>query len=295
MTNTAARVIGPTLAGVAVAAVGEASAFFINGLTFLAFIVALMLMRPSARPHPARRQRIGAHLWEAVRYVTGQELVVVLISLIAVSAFLSQPYLTLLPVFAKDVLNTSAEPLLDFVCSTSQGLFDCQSPDALIYGLLTAANGFGAVIGTLFVASLAKKVQLGWWLTLGNLSLPILLIGFSLSRSFALSMVLLVSIGFSLVLQGTVANTLIQLKTADRLRGRVLSFYTLTLQGMRRLGGMQAGVIGDLFGVPVAVGVGSFLGLVYNVVIALRYPRVRMMASTVPRQDVPVEIDSEPE
>lgn len=274
----AARAIGPAVAGAAVATTGEAGAFFVNGVTFLAVIAGLLMMHLPATPRPLRQVRLGAHLREATRYVRSHQVVMVLMSLVAVSAFLSMPYSTLLPVFANSVLNESARPLLEFVCTGSRALFRCQSPDALTYGLLMAATGLGAVTGALSVASLPARARRGRWMTLGNLSFPTLLVGMALSRSFPLTLALLVGIGFSFVMQNALANTLIQITVPDELRGRVMSFYSLTFQGMMRLGGLQAGLMGDYFGAPLAVGVGALVCLAYGVFIAWRYPGVREMA-----------------
>jgi MFS family permease len=276
----AARAIGPALAGIAVATTGEAGAFFINGLTFIAVIAGLLLMRLPRQPEPTHQARLGSHLLEAVRYVRGQQAVLVLISLVAVSAFLSMPYSTLMPVFAQDVLNVSAEPLLNAVCDrlhASVGL-TCQAPGALTYGLLMAATGLGAVMGALFVASLPSDTRRGGWLTLGNLAFPGLVLAVALSRSFALSLIFLVGVGLSFVVQNALANTLIQITVPDGLRGRVMSFYSLTFQGMMRLGGMQAGLMGDAFGAPFAVGLGAVVCLAYGLFVAWRFPRVRRMA-----------------
>jgi MFS family permease len=272
-----ARAIGPTIAGIAVATTGEAGAFFVNGVTFIPVIASLLMMRLSAKPCSSSQSKTRVHLWEAGRYLWSQQTMLVLISLVTVSAFLSMPYNALLPVFAKAVLNKSAQPMLEFVCTGPHALFNCESPDALTYGLLTAATGLGAVMGALFVASLPDSIRRGRWLTLCNLSFPALLVGMALSRSFGLTSVLLVGIGFSSVAQNALANTLIQVTVSDRLRGRIMGFYSLATQGMVYVGGMQAGVMGDYLGAPVAVGAGALICLVYGVFVAWRYPGVRDM------------------
>ena len=272
-----ARAVGPAVAGVAVAATGEAGAFFVNGVTFIAVIASLLMMRMPPGQRTVAQPRLGSHLWEAVRYVRSTPVLIVLISLVAVSAFLSMPYSLLLPVFAQDHLRQSADPLLALVCTGSNALFSCQSADALTYGLLMAASGVGAVTGALFVASLPASTRRGWWLTLGNLSFPALVLAMAVSRSFALSLILLVGIGFSFVVQNALANTLIQITVPDEVRGRMMSFYSLTFQGMMRLGGMQAGTMADRWGAPLAVGIGALLSLAYSLFIALRHPRIRRM------------------
>jgi MFS family permease len=170
--------------------------------------------------------------------------------------------------------------VLDLVCNglgAPLGL-DCQSPDALAYGLLMAATGLGAVIGALFVATLPARARRGGWLTIGNLTFPALVVFMALSRSFALTMVILVGIGLSYVAQNALANTLIQIVAPDELRGRVMSFYSLTFQAMMRFGGLQAGLLGDLWGVPLTVGSGAAVCLLYGLYVAWRFPRVRQLA-----------------
>lgn len=274
----AARAIGPALAGVMVAATGEAGAFFLNGVSFIAVLAGLFLMRIPAQPQKRTRASFGPHILEAARYVADRRPVLVLISLVAASAFLSMPYSTLLPVFAKTILKSSAEPMLAAVCTGSRALLDCRSPDALTYGLLMAAVGAGAVVGALTVASLPAQARRGPLLTAGNLLFPALLVGMALSRSFALTSALLLGVGFSFVFQQTLGNTLMQITTPDEMRGRVMSFYTMTTQIAMRLGGMQAGSMADLFGAAIAVGVGAALCLSYGVFVAWRYPQVRNLA-----------------
>jgi MFS family permease len=274
-----ARAVGPALAGAAVATTGEAGAFLVNGITFVPVIAGLLLMRLPFQGRPKRVAPFGSHLLEAVRYVRGQQVVLLLMSLVAISAFLSMPYSTLMPVFASDVLLDSAEPILQATCSTLGSWFgtSCQSPAALAYGLLMAATGLGAVVGALFVASLSASARRGRWLTAGNLAFPALVVSLAVSRSFAFSLILLTGIGFSFVVQNALSNTLIQISVPDELRGRLMSFYSLTFQGMMRVGGMQAGLVGDQLGAPLAVGLGAVACLAYGLFIAFRYPRVRQL------------------
>jgi MFS family permease len=273
----AGRAIGPAIAGAAVATTGEGGAFLINGLTFLAVIGALLMMRLPPKPRPAASDNVAAHMKEGLRYVLSNQQVLVLMSMVAVSAFLSMPYSTLLPVFAKNILNESARPILYAICGGPGALISCQSPDALTYGLLMAATGLGAVMGALFVASLPAGARRGRWLMLGNLLFPTTLIAMAFSRSFVLTCLLLLGAGVSFVAQNALANTLIQITVSDQFRGRVMSVYSLSFQGMMRLGGMQAGFLGDLLGAPLSVGLGAAVCLLYGVVVAWRYPQVRDM------------------
>ena len=119
--------------------------------------------------------------------------------------------------------------------------------------------------------------QRGRWLTFGNLAFPALLIGFALSRSFILSVLVMLGVGFCFVLQNALANTLLQIASPDELRGRVMSFYTMTFQVTMRLGGLQAGLVADWLGAPFSIGVGAVVSLLYGLFVALRFPAVREM------------------
>lgn len=275
-----ARALGPALAGLAVAATGEGTAFFLNAVTFLAVIVSLLMMRnlPTSSEPPPQGTKLGAHMIEGVRFVLQQQAILVLISLIAVSAFLSMPYNTLMPVFAEVVLKNSAQPVVTFLCGGSRPIMHCQTPEALPLGILLTAVGVGAVLGALLVASLPDNAKRGHMLTIGNLAFPLVLVCFATSRSFVLSTMLLLAAGISFVWQNALANTLLQLTTPDRVRGRVMSLYSLTFQGMMRMGGLQAGLVADRIGAPLAVGIGAAISLAYGLFVAVRFPKVRRMA-----------------
>ena len=273
-----ARALGPALAGMVVAAVGEGPAFFFNGLSFVAVIASLLMMRNLPAAQGMRRDAsLTGHLAEGLRFIFSQRAILVLITMVAVSAFLSMPYSTLMPVFAGNVLHSSAQPVVHFLCDGAHPLMRCKSPEALPLGLLLTTVGLGALIGALAVASLPERARRGRWLTAGNLVFPLLLIGFAASRSFVVSLTLLFGVGVSFVMQNALANTLLQIVTPDAVRGRVMSIYSLTFQGFMRLGGLQAGLVADAVGASVAVSIGALISLAYGVFVALRFPRVREM------------------
>ncbi|NLE75968.1 MAG: MFS transporter [Chloroflexi bacterium] len=271
----AARAMGPALAGLAVAATGEGTAFFINSLSFVAVIISLLMMRNLPQRPPQRPTRLVGHMAEGIHYIGQQQTIKVLMSMVAVSAFLSMPYTTLMPVFANKVLGKSAEPTVAFLCQGDMPLLQCQTPQAVPLGLLLTMVGIGALVGSLLVASLPDTARRGRMLTIGNLSFPLALLLFSLSRSFLLSVALLILVGMAFVWQNSLANTLLQLVVPDELRGRVMGVYGLSLNTTMRLGGMQAGLVADRIGAPLSVGVGAAVSLVYGLFVALRYPKVR--------------------
>lgn len=271
------RALGPALAGVIVAATGEAMAFLINGLTFIAVIVCLFAMKNLPAPNPEARTTNNtlAHMKEGLSYVRSRTIMMVMISLVAVSAFLSMPFNTLMPVFATDVLGKSAAPIVDYFCNAQTGLISCQSPEALPMGILLTCMGIGAMAGAFFIAAMSEHTYRGRYLTIGNLVFPAALLIFAISRSFTISLAVMFITGFSFVCQNVLVNTLLQLYSPDEMRGRVMSLYSMMFQGMSRLGSLQAGLMADWISAPISVGIGAAASLAYGIFIAIRFPKLR--------------------
>lgn len=270
-----ARAVGPAMAGVIVAATGEGIAFLLNAFTFLAVIISLAVMRNLPEP-PARAgvaSDLRMHMGQGVRFVNQNLNIKVIISIVAVSAFLSMPYSTLMPVYADVVLKESAQPVVGLLCGPNN--IRCVAPEALPLGLLLGAVGTGAVMGALYIASLQTNARRGLMLTIGTIGFPTILLFFSTSGSFLLSMLLLLAMGFVFTWQNALANTMLQVASPDDMRGRVMSFYTMTTQTMMRLGGLQAGFMADWFGAPFALGIGAAISLAYGLLVAVRFPGLR--------------------
>ena len=278
--HNSARTLGPALAGMLIALMGEAPAFFLNGLSFLAVIASLLMMTDVHQQQESRpaETHVLAHTAEGIRFVWGQQTLLVLMSLVAISSFLSRPYQTLMPVFANVTLKESAQPLITLVCGAKQAWFNCQAPEALSLGLLLSAVGLGAITGAFLVASLPDKAPRGRLLTLGNLTFPFFLLLFVSSQSFLVSLLVMMLVGMSHVFQNALANTLLQLNSPDALRGRVMSLYFLVSHGMTHLGGLQAGLAADWVGAPMSLGLGAGASLLYGLFVAVRYRKVRDLA-----------------
>lgn len=278
------RAIGPMFAGLLIAPLGFGAAFLINGATFLAVIAGLLMMRLLPRPQVARQPRLTAHLTEGLRYMWRQQTLKVLLSLVAVSAFLSSPFLTLMPLFVQSnvlpngivqpvgPLAASAKPLNDWVCSR----MTCQDPNAVPYGVMLGAFGIGALLGALIVGAYGQRGR-GQWLTLGNLALPFGLCVFAATRSFWLAIVLMLGIGVVFVIQNALANTLVQISSPDSLRGRVMSIYAIMFQGMQGAGRMQAGLVENFTTAPFSVAIGALASLVYGIFVFFKWPQIRRM------------------
>jgi hypothetical protein len=198
--------------------------------------------------------------------------VMVLMSLVAVSAFLSMPFMILMPIFAQGPLAQSAQPINDWLCSW----VTCQEPTAASYGLLMGTFGIGALIGAFVVGSHGDQRR-GRLLTLGNLGFPIAVLLFAVSRSFWFSMAILLVVGIVFVMQNALANTLLQVIVPDRLRGRLMSIYSLLFQGMQKAGGMQAGFTQTLAGAPFSVAIGAIISAIYGLIVFWRWPQIRRL------------------
>lgn len=271
------RALGPALAGIIVAATGVAMAFLINGFTFIAVLVCLFAMKNLPKPvftsNPASSTM--DHMKEGIRYARNHTIIMVLISLVAVSAFLSMPYNTLMPVFASTILGASAKPIVNAICNSGSGILSCRNPEALPLGMLLTLMGIGALMGAIVISALSERARRGRYLTMGNLLFPAALIAFAFSRSFVFSMAVMFVTGFSFVFQNALTNTMLQLFAPDEIRGRIMALYSMMFQSMSRLGSMQAGLVADWVGAPISVGIGAVISVMYGLYIAIRYPAIR--------------------
>ncbi len=251
-----ARIIGPPLAGLLIARVGIAGCFLLNGLGFLPVIAALASLRLDTRPHAPRRTSPLSDLREGLAYIAHDRVIFTILSLFGASGLFAIPYITLLPVFARDVLDVGPEGL----------------------GLMTGAIGVGALTSGLLLASLQGYRSRGWLFTVGNLGLPLVLLVFAQLHWFPLALVALACAGFAMIMQNTTGNTLIQSLVPDELRGRVLSTWMWAGMGLTQLGGLQAGAIADRWGAPTAVTVGALACLAMGLWALWRRPEVRHTA-----------------
>lgn len=245
-----ARLAGPSLAGVLIAAVGEGTCFWINGATFVAVILALLAMRVQRVIHPHRSRRVLHNLHEGVVYAFGFPPIRAILLLLASISLLGVSYAVLMPAFARDILHGGPQTM----------------------GFLMAASAVGAMAGAAFLA-LRKNVRgLGRVMVLACLLLGGSLIGFACSRNLYLSMTMLVVQGFGMMIEFASSNSLIQTLVDDDKRGRVMSFYVMAFMGMGPFGGLLAGWLARQFGAPVAVALGGAGCILAAVLFATRLP-----------------------
>jgi predicted MFS family arabinose efflux permease len=233
-----ARLAGPAAAGIVVGLVGEGWCFAINAASYLAVLTSLLLM--AVTPQPARTPSHPlADLRDGFRYVSTHPSIRTQLALLAASSFFGASYLTLMPVFARDILHGGAESL----------------------GFLMAGVGAGALIGALALSRLPHN-RLPYIPTISAAFFGVCLIMFSQSTIFWLSLVLLIPAGFGLMAQGISTNTLIQTLVDDSMRGRVMAYYVMCFMGIMPFGALMAGLVSHHVGVPETVTLGGSLCIV---------------------------------
>jgi MFS family permease len=249
----ASAVIGPSLAGLVIALVGVPLCFLANSVSYLAAIVALLLMRDLPRREPpAHEARFFAHLAEGATYARSTPVVGGLLVTVAVFSLFAMNRSTLLPLFADQVLRVGA-----------QG-----------FGFLLAAMGLGAVGGALtlaFFPELGANPRRQLWMAAIWVAA---LLEFSLSRLFVISLVTLFVAGYCQISFLATTNSRLQTITPDHLRGRVMALYMQAFAGMSPIGNVQAGVLATLFGAPWSMAIGALIAGMALVVISLVTPEV---------------------
>jgi MFS family permease len=250
-----ARVLGPAVAGVLVAAIGEAWCFLLNGISYIAVITGLLLMEVPQKSRPVSHSALRDTV-EGFRFVARTAPVRALLVLVAVVSLAGVPYSVLMPIFADSILHGGARGL----------------------GILMAASGLGAVGGALSLAGRRGVRGLGAWVGWAAASFGLSLALFSLSRTFWLSAALLIPVGYSLMVQMAASNTLIQSMVPDGLRGRVMSVYSMMFLGMAPFGGLVAGYFAERLGAPVTVAFGGGVCALAAIVFKARLPGLRQEA-----------------
>jgi MFS family permease len=248
-----ARIIGPAIAGVLVAAIGEAWCFSANALSYIAVIAGLLLMRLEPRVQTPRPISAAAHMVEGFRWVGRMRPVRALLLQLGVVSLVGMPYMVLMPIFADRILHHGASGL----------------------GLLMGSTGVGALLGAIRLAMRQGTRGLGRGVGYAAFGFGVMLILFSLSRSFWLSAALLVPLGVTFITQMASTNTLIQSMVPDALRGRVMAAYSMMFMGMAPIGALLAGICAAHLGAPLTVALGGAGSCLSATVFLLRLPSLR--------------------
>ncbi len=247
-----ARVIGPAIAGILVAAFGPAAAFGVNTLSYVPVIIGLLIIHPPRVARVVGRAR-GA-LPEAIAYLRRETRVSWLLLLLAANTVFASGYLVLGPAIAQNL---------------------GQGPEGL--GLLFSAIGIGAIAAGLLLASNSDREGRARFLVAAGLVMAACLVGVAVSRSFALTLLLLAGTGWGMVTFAATSNTLIQSIVPDSLRGRTMSLYTIVMLGLVPAGSLLAGALAERFGVSVALAVGALIWAAIVVLAFAASPRLRSL------------------
>ena len=232
-----ARVVGPSIAGLMIAAVGVAMCFFLNGLSFIAVIAGLLLMRLPPFKRKIEIVSAGEHAWEGIVYSMRHPRVRTILGLFLAVGVFGWSYAVLMPAFARDVLGRGANG----------------------YGVLMSASGTGAFVGALMVATYGhlftpRKLALGGvWL------FSAAMLAFSFTRSFSLALLFLFAAGFGMLLFFSTSNTLLQTIVPDEMRGRVMGVWSLVFGAMIPLGSLESGAVAHWLGTALAIAFGAII------------------------------------
>jgi MFS family permease len=252
-----ARIVGPAVGGFLLAGLGAAWCFALNGLSFLAVLIALWRMRFPKVVRAHQPEPLGRQIKAGLSYVAQHGTVRTMIGLVAVSSLFGFGYTTLMPAYAADVLHVGEAGL----------------------GTLNAVVGIGALLGSLMVASMGSFRRKGLILLAGSVLFPTAILVFALSRSFALSTVTLALLGFAFVTQTSMAQTLVQCIVPDALRGRVMSVFSYSFFGTAPFASLFAGAVAQAWGIPAGIGIGGGITLAFALLVLFAVPSLLRLES----------------
>ncbi len=232
-----ARVVGPAVAGLLMASVGITWCFILNGVSFIAVIVGLLMMRLPQFVPPKNPHSTGRHVLEGFRYVAAHRRVRTLLLLFGVVGVFGWSYAVLLPAYATDILHVGESG----------------------YGVLLSANGFGALLGALTVATWGSRVRPRLMILGGLWLFSAMLVLLAVVRWYPLVLACLAVGGWGMLLYFSTTNTLIQSSVSNAMRGRVMGVWALVFGGMMPMGGIESGFLSHAVGVPWTITVGALI------------------------------------
>lgn len=258
----AARLIGPSVAGLIIAAVGEGYCFLIDGISYIAVIVSLLAMSITEPQLPPKRKAVWHELKEGWNYAMGSVPIRSILFLLALVSLVGMPYTVLMPIFAGGVLHGGAHTL----------------------GFLMGASGVGALFGAMSLAARRTVLGLGRVVPFAAAAFGAGLIGFSLSRYLWLSLLLMLITGGAMMEQMAASNTILQTIVDDDKRGRVMSFYSMAFMGMAPFGSLLAGALANRIGAPATLLLGGALCIAGAAWFATRLPQIRKLVRPIYQQ-----------
>ncbi len=254
-----ARLIGPSIAGLLIAAVGEGMCFLIDGISYIAVILALLAMEITPGKKRTQKSHLLSELKEGFTYVFDFVPVRSLILLLALVSLMGMPYTVLMPVVAKEVLHGGPHTL----------------------GFLMGAAGLGALTGAIYLASRKNVLGLGRIIVISTCIFGTGLITFAFSYFLWLSLILILLTGFGAIVQMASSNTILQTIVEDDKRARVMSFYTMAFMGMLPLGSLLAGMLASRVGVQNTLAIGGTCIILGAVMFAINLPAMRKIVRPI--------------
>ncbi len=255
----AARLVGPALAGVIIAAVGEGYCFLIDGVSYLAVIASLLAMHIAGPETKDTGRRVLADLHEGWRYVAESLPIRSILLLLGLVSLFGMPYTVLMPVFASKVLSGGAHTL----------------------GFLMASSGAGALAGAVALAARRSVLGLGRRIAVAAALFGAALIGFGLSHTMWLSLLILPAAGFGMMQQMASSNTILQTIVDERKRGRVMAFYSMAFQGMAPFGSLLAGALAARIGASETVVLTGAVCIGGSIWFARKLPAIRLLVRPI--------------
>ena len=265
-----ARVVGPAVAGILVARLGEGWCFFANGASYIAVIAGLMMMNVHAPARVSAKTSPWEHMLEGFQFVNRTAPIRALMVLLGLVSVTGMPYVVLMPIFADKILHHGGQEFASLIGSHDLG--------AVRLGILMGAAGVGALLGALTLAVRSGVKGLGTWISVCCAGFGVSLMLFSFSTSFWLSVLLLMPVGYFIMLQMASSNTLIQVMVPDALRGRAMAVYSMMFMGMAPIGALLGGALSDRLGAPLTVAIGGFASVMGAWWFAVQLPKIRVEA-----------------
>ncbi|HKJ42363.1 MAG TPA: MFS transporter [Sunxiuqinia sp.] len=255
----AARLLGPSIAGLLISFTSEGICFLLNGVSYLFVIASLLLMRIPKRKREVRNQRIFTELKDGFSYAFGFAPIKYIILLLALVSLIGMPYVVLMPVFAREVLHG----------------------DSHTFGFLMGATGLGALAGAIYLASRKNVVGLEKVIPIAATCFGVGLIVFSFTRFFGISLLLMTLVGMGMMLQIASSNSIIQTVVDDDMRGRVMSFYLMAIGGIAPFGSLLAGSLATTIGVPHTFLIGGSFILAGAILFSLKCNEIKMLIQPI--------------
>ena len=265
-----ARVVGPAVAGILVARLGEGWCFFVNAVSYIAVIAGLLLMNVHAPARVSAKTSPFEHMVEGFQFVNRTGPIRALMVLLGLVSVTGMPYVVLMPIFADKILRGGGQELASLIGSHDLG--------AVRLGILMGAAGVGALLGALTLAVRSGVKGLSKWITVCCAGFGVSLMLFALSKSFWLSVLLLLPVGYFIMLQMASSNTLIQVMVPDELRGRTMAVYSMMFMGMAPIGALLGGALSDRLGAPLTVAIGGLASVLGAWWFGAQLPKIRVEA-----------------